>query len=124
MVGFGGQTTGQLVFGGDGESVIYPCHSLVVHMDIKTGTQRFYVGHTGKVGVGECPCLFVIVSVRTKYVLLHVVVLCFLQVFRSSNYAYIGRKGHRFQLCHQFLAIFLLGQDVVMSQMSLYPDAM
>ena len=54
MVGFGGQTTGQLVFGGDGESVIYPCHSLVVHMDIRTGTQRFYVGHTDKVGVGEC----------------------------------------------------------------------
>ena len=34
------------------------------------------------------------------------VVLCFLQVFRSSNYAYtIGKKGRRFQLCHQFLAI-------------------
>ena len=42
------------MFGGDGESVIYPCHSLVVHMDIRTGTQRFYVGHTDKVGVGEC----------------------------------------------------------------------
>ena len=27
-------------------------------------------------------------SVRPKYVLLHVVVLCFLQVFRSSNFAY------------------------------------
>ena len=35
-------------------------------------------------------------SVRTKYVLLPVVVLCFLQVFRSSNYAYIGKKGPRF----------------------------
>ena len=23
-------------------------------MDIRTGTQRFYVGHTDKVGVGEC----------------------------------------------------------------------
>ena len=53
MIGFGGQTTGQLVFGGDGESVIYPCHSLVVHMDIRTGRQRFYVGHTDKVGAGR-----------------------------------------------------------------------
>ena len=58
--------------------------------------------------------------VRRKYVLLHVVVLCFLQVFRSSNFACIGKKGRRFQLCHQFLAVFLLGQDMVMSQMSLY----
>ena len=28
---------------------------------------------------------------------------------------YIGKRGHRLQLCHQFLAIFLLGQDMVMS---------
>ena len=44
------------------------------------------------------------------YILLHVVILCFLQVFRSSNYAYniIGKMGRRFQLCHQFLAEFLL----------------
>ena len=45
------------------------------------------------------------------------VVLCFLQVF--SMYI-IGKKGCRFQLCHRFLAVFLLGQDMVMSQMSLY----
>ena len=32
----------------------------------------------------------------------------------------IGKNGCRLQLCHQFLAIFLLGQDMVMSQMSLY----
>ena len=39
------------------------------------------------------------------------VVVCFLQVFRSSNYEYIiGKKGRRFQLCYQFLAVFLLGQ--------------
>ena len=48
-------------------------------------------------------------------VLLHVVVLCFLQVFRSSNYAFIGKKGRRFQLGHQFVAVFLLGQDMEMS---------
>ena len=47
----------------------------------------------------------------------YVVVLCFLQVFRSSNYAYyyIGKKGRKFQLCHQFLAVFLLGRGMVMS---------
>ena len=27
----------------------------------------------------------------------------------------IGKKGRRFQLCHQFLAVFLQGQDMVMS---------
>ena len=53
---------------------------------------------------------------------MNVVVLCFLQVFRSSNFAYIGKKGRRFQLCHQFWAVLLLGQDMVMSQMSLYID--
>ena len=42
----------------------------------------------------------------------------FLEV--QINAYIIGKKGRRFQLCHQFLAIFLLGQDVVMSHMSLY----
>ena len=37
----------------------------------------------------------------------------FLEVQIMHNY--IGKKGRRFQLCHQFLAIFLLSQDVVMS---------
>ena len=32
----------------------------------------------------------------------------------------IGKKGSRCQLCQQFSAIFLLGQDVVISQISLY----
>ena len=46
------------------------------------------------------------------------IVLCFQEVFGGSNCA--CKKGHRFQLCHQFLAVFFLGQYVVMSQMSLY----
>ena len=49
MIGFGGHSTGQVLFGGEGESVIYPCHSLVVNMDIQSGQQRFYIGHTDKV---------------------------------------------------------------------------
>ena len=56
-------------------------------------------------------------SVTTKCVLLHVVVLCFLQV---SDFAIIGGKGCGFQLGHQFLAVFPLGPDMVMFQMSLY----
>ena len=31
-------------------------------------------------------------AVRQKYVLLHVVVLCFLPSFRCSNFAYMGKK--------------------------------
>ena len=47
------------------------------------------------------------------YVLLHVVVLCFLQVFEVQiMHIAIGKKGHRFQLYNQFL---LLGQDMVMT---------
>ena len=32
---------------------------------------------------------------------------------------YIGNKGLRFQLCNQLWDVFLLGQDMKMSQMSL-----
>ena len=28
---------------------MYPCHSLVVDMDISSGKQRFFIGHTDKV---------------------------------------------------------------------------
>ena len=40
--------------------------------------------------------------------------------FLEVQIMHIDKKGRRFQLCHQFLAVFLLGQDMVMSQMSLY----
>ena len=49
-------------------------------------------------------------SVRQRCVLLHVVVWCFPQVTRSLNYAYQGTVSCTFQLCHLFLAVFLLGQ--------------
>ena len=51
VIGFGGHGTGQLLFGRDGESVFYPCHCLVIAMEIKTGEQIFYIGHTDKVHV-------------------------------------------------------------------------
>ncbi len=53
VIGFGGHSTSQLLFGGDGESVFYPCHCLVVAMDTKTAKQSFYIGHTDKV-CGMC----------------------------------------------------------------------
>ena len=40
----------QVLFGSDGCSVVYPCHSLVVDMDVKSGRQHFFIGHTDKVG--------------------------------------------------------------------------
>ena len=41
----------QLLFSGDDKSVVYPCHSIVVDMDITSGKQRFFIGHTDKVHV-------------------------------------------------------------------------
>ena len=39
----------QVLFSGDCKSVVYPCHSLVVDMDISSEKQRFFIGHTDKV---------------------------------------------------------------------------
>lgn len=39
----------QALFGEGGTSIVYPCHSLVVAMDIASGKQRFFTGHTQKV---------------------------------------------------------------------------
>ena len=41
-------------------------------------------------------------SVRTKCLHLHVIVLCFLQVFRSSNYAHKGKRGVDFSYAISF----------------------
>eukprot|EP00731_Ephydatia_muelleri_P028595 Em0020g239a len=49
VMGFGGHTFNQVIFSVDGCSIVYPCHSLVVEMDIETRVQRFFVGHTDKV---------------------------------------------------------------------------
>ena len=58
---------------------------------------------------------------QNKHVLLHVVVLCFLQVFRSPklNHAYKGKKGCGFQLCQQFCCD-PTGSRYGNAQMSLY----
>ena len=66
-----------------------------------------------------------LLSQSEQNIYMYVVVLCFLQVFSSLDKlciysVYLGKKGRRFQLCHQFWAVFLLSQDVVMSYMSWY----
>ncbi len=38
-----------MLFSSDGASVVYPCHSLIVDMEIASGKQRFFIGHTDKV---------------------------------------------------------------------------
>ena len=53
------------------------------------------------------------------YIWLYCALYKFLEV-QIMHTGIIGKKGCRFQLCHQVLAVFLLGQDVVMSQKSLY----
>ncbi len=57
VIGFGGQSMNQVLFGRSGECVFYPCHSLVVAMDTKTREQRFFIGHTDKVCVLCVWCL-------------------------------------------------------------------
>jgi hypothetical protein len=35
----------------DGAAVVYPCHAVIVALRVDTGEQRFFLGHTDKVGV-------------------------------------------------------------------------
>ena len=41
----------QLLFSGEETSLLYPCHSLVVDLEVSSGRQRFFIGHTDKVGI-------------------------------------------------------------------------
>jgi hypothetical protein len=34
----------------DGSCIVYPCHSIVISLHVLTGKQRFFIGHTDKVG--------------------------------------------------------------------------
>ncbi|RXM28033.1 WD repeat-containing protein 90 [Acipenser ruthenus] len=44
-----------------GTAVVYPCHAVIVSMDIASGQQRFFIGHTDKVSAltfnGNCSLL-------------------------------------------------------------------
>ncbi|XP_053132932.1 WD repeat-containing protein 90 [Hemicordylus capensis] len=48
IIGFGGCSTRWALWAADG-AVVYPCHALIVAVDLDTGNQRFFAGHTDKV---------------------------------------------------------------------------
>ena len=37
-----------MLFTDDGGSVVYPCHSLLVVLEVSSRRQRFFIGHTDK----------------------------------------------------------------------------
>ncbi|XP_023584304.1 WD repeat-containing protein 90 [Trichechus manatus latirostris] len=49
VIGFGGQSTRWALWTKDGATVVYPCHAVIVALQIDTGEQRFFLGHTDKV---------------------------------------------------------------------------
>ncbi|XP_048465623.1 WD repeat-containing protein 90 [Rhincodon typus] len=49
IIGFGGCTMKCAAWNKSGSAVAYPCHAIVVVMEIDTGQQRFFIGHTDKV---------------------------------------------------------------------------
>lgn len=49
IIGYGGCTVKCAAWTKSGSAVAYPCHAIVVVMEIDTGQQRFFIGHTDKV---------------------------------------------------------------------------
>ncbi|KAM9372410.1 WD repeat-containing protein 90 [Phaethornis superciliosus] len=49
IIGFGGCSTKWALWTRDSSAVVYPCHAVVVSLQIQTGEQRFFMGHTEKV---------------------------------------------------------------------------
>ncbi|GLD57492.1 WD repeat-containing protein 90 [Lates japonicus] len=49
IIGFGGATTKYALWTKSGDSVVYPCHAIIVSMKICSNQQRFFIGHTDKV---------------------------------------------------------------------------
>ncbi|KAG8432147.1 hypothetical protein GDO86_016689 [Hymenochirus boettgeri] len=61
MIGFGGCTERYALWTHTGCSIVYPCHAVVVVLDVQTREQRFLLGHTDKVSAlafnGTCTLL-------------------------------------------------------------------
>ncbi|KAM4024166.1 LOW QUALITY PROTEIN: WD repeat-containing protein 90 [Anomaloglossus baeobatrachus] len=61
IIGFGGCTERCVLWTGAGSSVVYPCHAVIVVLDVESGDQRFLLGHTDKVSAlafnGSCSLL-------------------------------------------------------------------
>uniref|UniRef100_A0A7N8XKJ2 WD repeat domain 90 n=1 Tax=Mastacembelus armatus TaxID=205130 RepID=A0A7N8XKJ2_9TELE len=49
IIGFGGATTKYALWTKSGDAVVYPCHAIIVSMNISSNKQRFFIGHTDKV---------------------------------------------------------------------------
>ncbi|XP_067101587.1 WD repeat-containing protein 90 [Osmerus mordax] len=49
ILGFGGATLKGALWTKRGDEVVYPCHAIIVSMNISSGQQRFFLGHTDKV---------------------------------------------------------------------------
>ncbi|XP_033641678.1 WD repeat-containing protein 90-like [Asterias rubens] len=49
IIGFGGCTTREALWTANGTHIVYPCHAVIVSMEVKSGHQRFLIGHTDKV---------------------------------------------------------------------------
>lgn len=50
VIGFGGNNTDHVIFTKDCKEIVFPCHSLVVAMEIgETRRQKIFIGHTNKV---------------------------------------------------------------------------
>ncbi|NWX47799.1 WDR90 protein, partial [Steatornis caripensis] len=49
VIGFGGCSTKWALWTQDNAAVVYPCHAVIVTLQIRTGEQRFFLGHTDKV---------------------------------------------------------------------------
>ncbi|XP_067859382.1 WD repeat-containing protein 90 isoform X2 [Heptranchias perlo] len=49
IIGFGGCTVKCAAWTKSGSAVVYPCHATIVVMEVDTGQQRFFIGHTDKV---------------------------------------------------------------------------
>ncbi|XP_010121618.1 PREDICTED: LOW QUALITY PROTEIN: WD repeat-containing protein 90, partial [Chlamydotis macqueenii] len=49
IIGFGGGSTKWALWTPNNTAVVYPCHAVIVTLQLRTGEQRFFVGHTDKV---------------------------------------------------------------------------
>ncbi|POI33813.1 hypothetical protein CIB84_002434, partial [Bambusicola thoracicus] len=49
VIGFGGCSTKWALWTHNSSAVVYPCHAVIVTLQIQTGEQRFFTGHTDKV---------------------------------------------------------------------------
>ncbi|CAH3162897.1 unnamed protein product [Porites lobata] len=49
VVGFGGGTFREALWTKNGSCIVYPCHAIIVSIDVTSGHQQFFMGHTDKV---------------------------------------------------------------------------